>query len=1378
MIDNTVLTHKQSASGFTVLGGVNNYLAENTAETYGIQGHGIFFQDTVNATAYDNTLSTHGSNGAGVIVRGQDNHILYNTISTEGDTAVGVFSYEAECYDNDIIGNTITTSGPKGLGLYLQSARNNQYQYNDITTSGDKGYGICAELVTENNTLYGNTIKTNNSSSTGIYIVNSFNNTLYDNDITIEADLAHGIHIKSSTNHSIDGGSISTAWNLSHGIFITGSNNNTITNVKIDTMDHNATGIILQDAKTNMVYNNVITTKENTSVGMQFWPNTHENYFANNVISTSGTNATGILVGESTNTTVMNNTVTTTGYEGHGMIFYKSMHQALYLNNITTWGSNLSGVMLVIDTINTTVSNIKITGHGNSSRGIQLHEANDTFIVDAIINLTDPQTAGVFFMGNGTPGKYRALMVNSNIITPGGRDFQIGRDANMTLFNTTFNTVEAEQDGGGVLQVYNPLYIQAYFKDGTTPLSGADIRVQDNGGTFYASSGYSGTDAQTDANGHAGMIIVPDRWYIYNNTAKENITSVSVKRTIDASWEEVRSDVDMSYGHTEVFVANDLTAPATPSGLKVERVGTTNDVTISWDANVDLDIDKYTIESNKSGSWQEITSVNHPTVSYSDQGLKDKTWYFYRIRAWDTANIPSPYTTVVSIFLGDVTPPDIPTGFTVQPVAGGDALSASWDANVDDTVRYELLFSDSPTGPFFSIENITHPQTSVTGGVGDVVHGETYYFKLRAWDANGNPSDNTSVVSVVHQDYLAPEAPPSINAETLSEYSINVTWTASSDDDVQGYRLYINITGETDAFTLVNTFDTNTFFHVFTDLSENTTYYFVVDSFDEADNENRSEVAQATTDAEVIIITPPATPSLDTIPKYTNNAKLNVTGTADPSIDIEVYIDDTEVGSTASDPAGKFWIEIDLNEGSNAIKARAFKLGPVYSEYSAVMNVILDTIKPIADAGADVEIKPGDTVTFNASGSTDNLGIANYSWSFDDGTRASVRLYGLSAQYRFDVEGSYEVALTILDLAGNSDTDSMKVTVKKVVVVERPRVTATDPAPGAVDVPLNSSLTITFSMSMDRASVLTVFDMEPKLLFDINWTENNTVFRLDFRSDFDYGTTYNITIGNAKAANGQFLEDAPYVFNFTTVEEVIIPVEPDISITPLPEANYEPGKSIVISGATTAIDEGENVTVTVNGETYNAEVGADGSWSVSVTLPDEEGTYTITVKIGDETETSTVTVKEPSEKEEEPDNTMMYLALLIVIIVIVVVVLLVMRRKKPPAEAAEEEAEEEVEEEEEIEEDVEEEEEGEEEAEAEEEPEEEAEEEEPEEEELTEEDVEEEEIEDFEEEPDIIKTVSCPKCDSDIDVPESDGPKVSLECKSCGAKGRIKNPYL
>ena len=67
------------------------------------------------------------------------------------------------------------------------------------------------------------------------------------------------------------------------------------------------------------------------------------------------------------------------------------------------------------------------------------------------------------------------------------------------------------------------------------------------------------------------------------------------------------------------------------------------------------------------------------------------------------------------------------------------------------------------------------------------------------------------------------------------------------------------------------------------------------------------------------------------------------------------------------------------------------------------------------------EVPQGATVTFNGSGSTDNVGIVNYTWMFTDVTLQT--LYGISPTYTFDTSGNYPVTLNVTDLAGNWDID-------------------------------------------------------------------------------------------------------------------------------------------------------------------------------------------------------------------------------------------------------------------------------------------------------------------------------------------------------------------
>ncbi|WP_138007409.1 PKD domain-containing protein [Halalkalirubrum salinum] len=88
---------------------------------------------------------------------------------------------------------------------------------------------------------------------------------------------------------------------------------------------------------------------------------------------------------------------------------------------------------------------------------------------------------------------------------------------------------------------------------------------------------------------------------------------------------------------------------------------------------------------------------------------------------------------------------------------------------------------------------------------------------------------------------------------------------------------------------------------------------------------------------------------------------------------------------------------------------------------------VRDTTAPKADAGSNESVDEDRSFEFNASGSADNVDIDSYEWDlYGNGTTDAT---GEKPSHTFDEPGSYEVELTISDAAGNTDTDSVTITV-------------------------------------------------------------------------------------------------------------------------------------------------------------------------------------------------------------------------------------------------------------------------------------------------------------------------------------------------------------
>jgi PKD repeat protein len=102
---------------------------------------------------------------------------------------------------------------------------------------------------------------------------------------------------------------------------------------------------------------------------------------------------------------------------------------------------------------------------------------------------------------------------------------------------------------------------------------------------------------------------------------------------------------------------------------------------------------------------------------------------------------------------------------------------------------------------------------------------------------------------------------------------------------------------------------------------------------------------------------------------------------------------------------------------------------------STITMTVLDVTSPTANAGPDDTVNEESPYTFDASGSNDNVGIANYAWDMDlgDGINWSDPDYSGSGMwnpmYNYLEPGIYTITLNVTDSVGNWNIDSMTLTV-------------------------------------------------------------------------------------------------------------------------------------------------------------------------------------------------------------------------------------------------------------------------------------------------------------------------------------------------------------
>ena len=89
---------------------------------------------------------------------------------------------------------------------------------------------------------------------------------------------------------------------------------------------------------------------------------------------------------------------------------------------------------------------------------------------------------------------------------------------------------------------------------------------------------------------------------------------------------------------------------------------------------------------------------------------------------------------------------------------------------------------------------------------------------------------------------------------------------------------------------------------------------------------------------------------------------------------------------------------------------------------------VRDIQAPVPHGSGARTVDEGQSLFFDASASTDNVGVTSYRWDFGDNSSASTA----AASHVYARPGAYTASLTVTDAAGNSATSTFSVTVRAV----------------------------------------------------------------------------------------------------------------------------------------------------------------------------------------------------------------------------------------------------------------------------------------------------------------------------------------------------------
>ncbi|WP_218566277.1 malectin domain-containing carbohydrate-binding protein [Vallicoccus soli] len=346
-------------------------------------------------------------------------------------------------------------------------------------------------------------------------------------------------------------------------------------------------------------------------------------------------------------------------------------------------------------------------------------------------------------------------------------------------------------------------------------------------------------------------------------------------RTYDDS--AVQNGTSYRYAVTAVDAAGNESAPvrgtatpadrtAPPAVADLVAVAGVESVALRWTPSTATDVSGYRVY-RATGPIRELTDAEHvgssPTPAYLDEGLTNGTTYHYVVVAVDTAGNVSALPAGVEATptaAPDTEAPAAPTGLAAT--AGDARVELAWTASTSgDVVGYDVFRAATADGAGTKLNALPLTATAFTDAT--ALNGTTYHYYVTASDLAGNASGRSGVASATPRDTTAPAAPRGVTA-TAGPASVTLRWTANTEPDLRGYRIYRSTTASvpTDEEHLVGllTGRTGRTF-LDSDLEPGTTYHYVLTAEDQLRNASAPSAVASATPTAPADTTAPAAPT-------------------------------------------------------------------------------------------------------------------------------------------------------------------------------------------------------------------------------------------------------------------------------------------------------------------------------------------------------------------------------------------------------------------------------------------------------------------------------------------------------------------------------------
>lgn len=453
-------------------------------------------------------------------------------------------------------------------------------------------------------------------------------------------------------------------------------------------------------------------------------------------------------------------------------------------------------------------------------------------------------------------------------------------------------------------------------------------------------------------------------------------------------------------------------APGTPSKSQVSS----SILRVNWGAATDnVGVSGYSYRTYDGSAYSAWSALQSSTTVDIGGLVVGKTYTVY-IRAQDAAGNLSDEVNAAYTML-DIDKPSLPS-IASKTQINSTTLRVNWNASTDNVAvsgyRYRT-YDGSSYSAWSALQSAT------TVDISGLVVGSTYIIYVRAEDAAGNVSSESSTAHTM-LDVTSPSAPGTVSKSQLTSTTLRVSWGAATDNvSVSGYsyRIY-----DGSSYSSWSTLQSSTSVDI-GGLTVGKTYTVYIRAQDAAGNIG-SETSTSHTMLDIVNPTAPSNLAVN----QTSSSTLTVSwNPSTDDIQLRGYRYRVNAGGWSAEQTATTMTLSSLVVGATyTIYVQSVDTSGNYSAESNVARTMSDMTAPVLTGSITISSVTTASATVTWPAATDDGGILRYQYRVDGGSWIST-----STSRSATVNGAQNTKHTIEVLAVDNSSNmsqSLSATVK------------------------------------------------------------------------------------------------------------------------------------------------------------------------------------------------------------------------------------------------------------------------------------------------------------------------------------------------------------